>query len=113
MHGQASKGLYVGVSVMDRVDVLVKGLDMDEPMCKVEVELTVEGNPKGSQAKHDQVPGVGEGLLVRKEGKTIGGIAVHESSLPDRELHNPKEGVEHVVEHFDKAVLPVREKWPL
>ena len=38
---------------------------------------------------------------------------MHENSLPHCELQNTKEGVEHVMEHFSKAVSPVRKKWPL
>ena len=63
MHGEASEGLDVGVPVVDAVDVLVHGGNVDKsetikvikirqiggcvPVCKIEVELSVERHPEG------------------------------------------------------------------
>ena len=65
MHWEASERLNVCVPVVDAVDVFVHRGDVDkseikhfvstqenwnkEPVCKVEVELSVEGHPEGSK----------------------------------------------------------------
>ena len=62
MHAQPREGFDVGVAVVERVDVLVESLDVDEPVSKVEVKLAIEGNPEGCQNKHCCVPAAWEGL---------------------------------------------------
>ena len=62
VHAQPSERLNVRVAMVERVDVLVESLDVDEPVGKVEMELTVEGNPEGCQNKHCCVPAAREGL---------------------------------------------------
>ena len=56
VHGESGKGFDVGVPVVESVDVLVHRLDVDEPVGKVEVELSVEGNPEGCSHKQSHVP---------------------------------------------------------
>ena len=46
VHAQPSERLDVRVAMVERVDVLVESLDVDEPVGKVEVKLSVEGNPE-------------------------------------------------------------------
>ena len=62
VHAQPREGFYVGVAVVEGVDVLVESFDVDEPMGKVEVKLSVEWNPEGCQNKHCRVPAVRKGL---------------------------------------------------
>ena len=62
VHAQPSERLNVRVAVVERVDVLVQSLDVDEAVGKVEMELAVEGNPEGCQNKHGCVPAAREGL---------------------------------------------------
>lgn len=83
MHGESSEGFNIGVPMVKGVDVLIQGLDVDEAMGKVEVEVAIHDNPESSQGEHGHVPGVGEGLLVAHEGKAFGCVAVHEDSFPD------------------------------
>ena len=113
VHAQPSERLDVGVAVVEGVDVLVERLDVDEPVGEVEVELSVEGHPEGGQDEHGGVPGGGEGLLVAHVGQAVGGVAVHEDGLPDSELDDAHEGVEHVVQHLGHPVLPVGHEGPL
>ena len=37
-------------------------------MGKIEVKLSVEGNPEGGGDKHDEVVSAGGGLIIRHEG---------------------------------------------
>ena len=46
VHAESSERFDVGVPVMDSVDVFVQGLDMDEPVGKVEVELAIKWDPE-------------------------------------------------------------------
>ena len=57
VHGESGKGFDVGVPVVESVDVLVHRLDVDEPVGKVEVELSVEWNPEGCKHEQSHVPG--------------------------------------------------------
>ena len=95
------------------VYVLVHGLDVDETVRKVKVKFSVEGNPKGSQNKHCQVPGGGECLLICHEGNLSCGTAMDKDRLPHCVLNNPQEGVPHVVHNFVNIVAPVCLKGPL
>ena len=52
VHGEPGKRFDVGVSVVESVHILVHRLDVDEPVSKVEVELSVEGNPES--CNHEQ-----------------------------------------------------------
>ena len=57
VHGEPGKRLDVGVPVMESVHILVHRLDVDEPVGKVEVELSVEWNPEGCKHEQSHVPG--------------------------------------------------------
>ena len=65
VHAQPSERLNVRVAMVERVDVLVESLDVDEPVGKVEMELAVEGNPEGREDEHCRVPRAREGLARR------------------------------------------------
>ena len=56
VHGESGKRFDVGVSVVESVHILVHRLDVDEPVSKVEVELSVEGNPECCNHEQSQVP---------------------------------------------------------
>ena len=45
-------------------------------------------------------------LLIGEEGKPVGGIAVDEDGLPDGELDDAKQRVEHVVDDLAQFVPP-------
>ena len=56
VHGQSGKRLNVGVSVVESMHILVHRLDVDEPVGKVKVELSVEGNPEGCDHEQSHIP---------------------------------------------------------
>ena len=45
-------------------------------------------------------------LQIGEEGKPVGGIAVDEDGLPDGELDDAKQRVEHVVDDLARLVPP-------
>ena len=69
VHGESGKGFDVGVPVVERVDILVHRLDVDEPVGKVEVELAVERHQEGTKPEGHGPEGAGEGLLVAEVGQ--------------------------------------------
>ena len=58
MHAEAREGFNVSVAMVERVNILVESLDMDESVGKIEVELPVERNPESSQNEHGDIPGI-------------------------------------------------------
>ena len=45
-------------------------------------------------------------LLIGEERQPVGGVAVDEDGLPDRELEDAKQRVEHVVHDLAQLVPP-------
>ena len=43
MHGKTGKRLDIGVPMVQRVNVFIHGLNVDEPMSKIEVKLPGNG----------------------------------------------------------------------
>ena len=64
MHAEAGEGFDVRVAVVEAVDVLVEGGDVDEPVGEVEVELPVEGDQEAAEDKQGRVGLGGERCLV-------------------------------------------------
>ena len=109
VHAQPRERFNVSVTVMQGMDVLVQGLDVDEAVGKVEVKLPIKGHPESGQAEHGYVPRVGKGLLIAHVGESVSCIAVHEDGLPDGELDHSKKAVPHVMN--DLADLVLRLGW--
>ena len=46
VHAEARERLDISVAMVERVNILVKSFDMDEPVGKIEVKLPIERNPE-------------------------------------------------------------------
>ena len=68
MHRQAGEGLNVCVPVVDRMDVLEEGADVEEAVAEVEMEPSEDRDPKDGEDGEGEVPWAGGDLLVCKEG---------------------------------------------
>ena len=126
MHAQPSKWFDVSVAMVDCVDVLVQGADVDKPgragvtVCwsfsdiigfsgkqqlespvrKVEVNTTKERNKEERENEDGDVGKAWNHLLVVEEGKTTSGVAMKKDRLPSCVLNHSQKGVKHVVKHL-------------
>ena len=84
MHGEASEGFHVRVPVVEGVNVLVEGLDVDEAVGKIEMELSLKRHQDEADEEHCQVPfGTTKGFFVTQVADPLSGAAVDVSTLPD------------------------------
>ena len=105
VHAEAREGFDVSVTVVERVNILVQGLDMNKPVGKVKVKLPVERDPEECKNEHGHIPRIGRGLFIGHKWETVCCIAVHENSFPYGHLDHSKKRVPHVMQDFAFLVL--------
>ena len=89
VHAQSRKGFNVNVAVMDRMDVFVDKVDVDETVGKVQMNVPM-GNRDPASPK--------QGRLQRKGvGHTVGLVAVNKGRFRKGPLNNTQYTKENVV----------------
>ena len=67
VHAEARERFNISVTMVERVDILVKSFDMDKPVGKIKVKLSIERDPKECKDKHCHVPRIRKCLLITHE----------------------------------------------